>query len=112
MRVCITGGRDFLDHNKVYSTLDYAYDKKPFILISGGARGVDSLGIDWARERNVACEVHPAHWKLHGNRAGILRNIQMLKSGIDVLVAFPGGRGTSHMVMICKEAGIPVVRVK
>ena len=33
----------------------------------------------------------------------------MLESGIDLLLAFPGGRGTRHCVNKANEMGIPVV---
>lgn len=40
--------------------------------------------------------------------AGHIRNKQMLDTGIDVVIAFPGGRGTANMVKIAKEANVQV----
>jgi len=58
------------------------------------------------------CEHSPAEWDKFGRRAGPLRNEQMLREGKpDVVVAFPGGRGTAHMVRIAKEAGIDVLEI-
>lgn len=111
MRLCICGGRDYTNHTKVYEVLDYAYERKPFTLISGGATGADMIGIQWAKARGAHCEVYPAKWKTHGKSAGPIRNLEMIASGIDVLVAFPGGRGTEHMIASCTKKGIKVLRV-
>lgn len=79
-------------------------------IISGMAKGVDSIAVDWAVVS--WCKVHefPADWDKHGRKAGAIRNHQMLTEGKpDVVLAFPGGRGTAHMVKIAKEAGIKVI---
>jgi len=111
MRICICGGRDYFNAEKVNEVLDYAYKRKPFVLISGGATGADTLGIQWARSREVPVEVYPAQWRLYGRRAGPMRNLQMIGTGIDVLLAFPGGRGTQHMMLACLKHGIKVIRI-
>lgn len=111
MRLCICGGRNYLNRVKVYEVLDYAYHRKPFTLISGGATGADMLGIQWAKARGAHCEVYPAKWKTHGRAAGPIRNLEMIKSGIDVLIAFPGGTGTEHMVSSCLKVSIKVLRI-
>lgn len=111
MRVCICGGRNYFNADKVYEVLDYAYKRKPFILISGGATGADTLGIQWAKSRGVPCEVYPAQWRLYGRKAGPLRNLKMISTGIDVLLAFPGGRGTQHMMLSCLKHGVKVIRI-
>ena len=111
MRLCVCGGRNYFNREKVYDVLDYAYARKPFTLISGGASGADTLGIKWAIENGAAYEVFPANWKLHGRSAGPIRNLVMISHGIDVLIAFPGGRGTDHMVSECTKKGIKVLRV-
>jgi hypothetical protein len=112
MRVCICGGRNYFNAEKVNEVLDYAYQRKPFVLISGGATGADTLGIQWARSREVPVEVYPAQWRLYGRRAGPLRNLKMIGTGIDVLLAFPGGRGTQHMMLACMKHGIKVIAIK
>lgn len=82
-------------------------------IISGEARGVDSIATDWAICNWTDYKGFPADWDAHGRKAGALRNIQMLEEGKpDLVVAFPGGRGTAHMVKIAKEAGVEVVEVE
>lgn len=118
-RVCVTGGRDFLDGIHVYESLDLFFDlvsgEKDFlntILVSGGARGADSLAIDWAKDREVNYHVYPAKWKTFGRSSGPLRNREMIEAGIDHLIAFPGGPGTADMVAACKKRNIPTLTSK
>jgi predicted Rossmann-fold nucleotide-binding protein len=84
----------------------------PFVLLTGGATGADTLAARWAKEHNVPCEVYPANWQLHGRAAGFVRNVEMIKTGIDMLIAFPGGTGTAHMMIACLKHGIKVVKIE
>lgn len=111
IRVCICGGRDYFDRNRVFEVLDYTYEHRPFILISGGATGADTLGIQWASQSGVPVEVFAADWQQHGRAAGPIRNRKMIESGIDVLIAFPGGPGTADMVKQCRQKQIEVVLI-
>lgn len=78
--------------------------KRPFaVLIHGCATGADIMAGEWAKANGIPVLEYPALWKLHNKRAGPIRNVQMLEEGNpDLVVAFPGGRGTAHMVGIAK----------
>jgi len=84
-----------------------------FVLINGGARGADALAKEWGeRKPGVIVDTYYADWKKHGKAAGPIRNAQMLKEGQpNAVVAFPGGKGTTHMIQIAEKAGVPVLRV-
>lgn len=84
---------------------------RDLIIISGGASGVDSIAIDWAIVNWVTFEEYKADWKTYGKSAGMIRNKQMLDSGIDLVIAFPGGKGTTNMVNIAKKAGVSVKEI-
>lgn len=89
---------------------NYLYD---VTIINGGAKGADQLAIDWAVINWTDLRTYKADWDTHGKRAGILRNIEMLeKEQPNLVIAFPGGRGTEHMVKIAKAAGIEVIEVE
>lgn len=82
------------------------------MIIHGGARGADSLAAYWAAHSGVPFETYQADWKQHGRGAGPIRNKRMLSEGKpDLVVAFPGGSGTAHMVRIAREAGVKVMEV-
>ena len=113
IRVCICGGRDYADKEKVYKVLNKLLTfRSDFVIISGGATGADSYAVEWAKEYNIQYETHYADWKKHKRAAGPIRNRYMLKLGINLLIAFPGGNGTRDMINICEKAGVKVYKVK
>lgn len=113
MRVLVTGGRDFGNTPEMFEKLDNININSGIsLLIEGGASGADTIASDWARSRCVPCVTHPANWTLHGKAAGPIRNKEMLSWKPDLVLAFPGGRGTANMVKTAKEAGIEVVEVE
>lgn len=97
-QVIIAGGRDFADYGLLQAKCDQFFrEKPPTAIISGAARGADTLGARYARERGVPVLEFPADWVRLGKRAGMVRNLQMLDSA-DAVVAFWDGqsRGTAH----------------
>jgi len=54
----------------------------------------------------------PAKWNVYGEKAGIVRNQEMLKKKPDLVLAFDMGTpGTAHMIAIAKKANVQVVRI-
>lgn len=81
-------------------------------IISGTAPGVDSVALDWAVVNWCHSREFPADWKVYGHTAGIVRNQKMLTEGQpDLVVAFPGGRGTADMKRRARAAGVKVVEI-
>lgn len=81
-------------------------------IIHGGARGADEGANDWAGSEHVPARAFHADWRKHGNAAGPIRNQRMIDEGKpDIVIAFPGGRGTADMVRLAEAAGIPVIHV-
>lgn len=118
-RVLICGGRDYNDVLRMENVLTGEIlahsDKegKELILISGGARGADRLAEEWAWDHEVTCITVPAKWRQFNNAAGPIRNTEMLQRWRpNLVVAFPGMRGTRHMVSIAQENGIAVREVQ
>jgi len=111
MRVLVCGGREFGDRKLLHDTLDNL-TIQPTIVIHGAARGADSLAAAWAYEKGIPTWPFPADWEQFGRSAGIKRNLQMLAQGNpDLVVAFPGGRGTQHMVDTASYRGFPVKEI-
>jgi len=78
-------------------------------LAHGGASGADRLAGAWATARGLEVEVFEAGWEAYGRSAGPRRNERMLRDFVpDLVVAFPGGRGTADMVRRARGAGVLV----
>ena len=112
-RVLVCGGRDYTDAETVSRTLaELRKTRGIALVIAGGARGADTLAADWAKAVGIPCEVYMADWEGLGRKAGPIRNQRMLDEGKpDLVVAFPGGRGTAGMVRIARAAGVEVIEI-
>lgn len=126
MIVLVCGGRGFgLDEAKrnfIYASLDKFAEEnsihyKPddswlpldIKIVAGKARGTDQVAVDWAIINWLTFQEYPADWKKYGRAAGAIRNRQMLdEAKPDIVLAFPGGRGTAHMKKIARNAGVPI----
>jgi regulator of RNase E activity RraA len=110
MRVLVCGGRDYADVAAVRAFMSKLAAKHPAaVVIHGAARGADELAGREAARAGLAVEAWPADWS-RGKRGGPERNAQMIASlsAGDVVVAFPGGRGTADCCRQARTAGIPV----
>lgn len=109
MKVAVVGSRDFprLDEVRAY----VASLPADTVIVSGGARGVDTAAVDEARRLGMRYIVLPADWKTWGKRAGFMRNADIVAAA-DEIVAFWDGvsRGTRHTIALAEAAGKPVVR--
>jgi hypothetical protein len=93
MRILVCGGRDFNDSRAVF-------------------RALDESAYGWALKKGLQHKTYPADWAANGKAAGPIRNAVMLRDGNpDLVMAFPGGRGTAHMVSLARKAGVEVIEV-
>jgi len=113
MRLLVCGGRNYNDAESVFETLDsLVVERGPIeVLIHGNSRGADTLADDWATERKIDVISVPADWRKYGRAAGPMRNAEMLRHEPDVVLAFPGGKGTRSMVKLARAADIPVIEL-
>lgn len=113
--VIIAGGRDFEDYEFMCEKLNNlfynstSFKMRDIKIISGMAKGADTLAIRYADEHKLTKILFPANWKLYPRTAGFLRNEDMLCIATH-LIAFWDGKssGTKHMIDIAQEKGIPV----
>lgn len=114
-RIIVCGGVDFDDYGLLKTKLDELLPKFENVrLISGHARGADSLGERYAAENGIPVQVFPAEWTKYGKAAGPIRNKAMLnyaKEETTVVVAFWNGksRGTADMLKQAKSGGAECV---
>ena len=113
MRVLVCGGRNFWDWKLLDDSLAMIYQDTPITcIIEGGAQGADRLARKFAHVNGITLETYPAQWSEHGKAAGPIRNQQMIDQGNpDLVVAFPGGKGTADMCRRAIEAGIKIWQV-
>lgn len=109
MRVLVCGARDATIDSHVWNIL---HGLIPIIdvLIVGDAPGIDEAARRWGKfYLEGKMEVYKADWDKHGRAAGPIRNQRMLDEGKpDLVIAFPGGKGTADMIRRAKKAGVEV----
>jgi hypothetical protein len=120
MRVLVCGGRHYDDwdnFNDTMKKINATFDEIGNITMigHGGASGADTMAGIWATHNGIPTKVYKVtqdEWLKLGRAAGPIRNARMLKEfQPDVLVAFPGGRGTGDMVQRAKAHGVKVIEV-
>ena len=122
MIVLVCGGRNYTDRASLFNSLDRLEREigKPFRgLIHGSAKGADRLAAEWQALRIIYNKQlwsagYPADWDKHGPAAGPIRNQRMLDNnpGVELVIAFPGGRGTADMVRRAKAKGLTVIEAE
>lgn len=112
LRICVTGGRELRETDFVFRCLDEVHRTSPISeLAHGGALGADHSAMLWALARGVPTAVFEADWARFGRKAGPVRNEAMLRVfQPDLLVAFPGGAGTTHCCAAATRRGVPIRR--
>ena len=120
LRVIIAGSRDFNDYELLKKSAIEIITKKTMLpdltrIVSGGARGADTLGERFANEMGLEISRFIPDWDGLGKRAGYVRNAEMAKFAVEndndgMLIAFWDGqsRGTKHMIDLAKRYGLEV----
>lgn len=124
MRAIICGGRDFTDFLYLFKALDQIHKKRIITHVTeGGQRtrdyhtreiigGADYWAMRWAKRNEIPFTTMKADWNKYGLSAGYIRNTQMLKEGKpDIVIAFPGGKGTDMMMKIARAANVEVIQI-
>jgi len=110
VKLIVAGSREGIPKEAVMFVLDENIDvTDDLIIVSGGARGVDKFGEEWAYNNGVDVVKFPADWKKHGRSAGFRRNADMARFA-DGLFAFHNGvsKGTQHMINTMLDLKKPV----
>ena len=107
----VAGSRTFNDYELLKRKCDHLLQnqKGRIHVVSGGAKGADTLAERYARERNYELHVFPADWDTFGKSAGYRRNEEMHKFISQFTkrgcVCFWDGqsKGTEHNFRLCEQ---------
>lgn len=106
-RIAIVGSRDYPNLDAVRQ---FVWEQeRTTVIISGGARGVDTVAVEEARRLHMPYEVYPAEWSRYGRRAGAMRNHAIVEKATEV-VAFWDGKspGTAITIGLAKSMKKPL----
>ena len=110
MRVAVIGSRNFSDYQKVKKVLDQL---EISLIVSGGAKGADTLGYQYALENSIETLIFRAEWDKYGKSAGYIRNVDIIDNS-DIVLAFWDGKskGTLHSINLAKKKGKALLIIK
>lgn len=90
IKLAVVGSRDFNDYELFKSCVDIYITQLGGVseIISGGAKGADTMAERYARENNIPITILKPDWKTQGKGAGLLRNTDIIINSTHV-IAFP-----------------------
>ena len=114
LRIAIIGSRGYNNYEEFKYILNrfinrlkeknIIKDINNIIIVSGGAKGADSLAKRYAKENNIFIKEILPNWNKYGKSAGFKRNKEIWNNA-DIGLGFWDGKskGTSHSIKIVKE---------
>ena len=115
MKLLVTGGRTLQPgwHSAIIGVLDAINQWSPVSEIwHGGASGTDASANSWAKDKRIKVICHRAQWDRYGRGAGPRRNQAMIDARPDLVVVFPGGRGTADCASRALDAALDVIDMR
>ena len=110
MKVLMCGDRNWTDEETIVKELLSL--PKDTLIITGGARGADSIAEAEAYYMGMPTIVFHANWARYAKAAGPMRNSTMLMENPDLVIAFhtdiSKSKGTADTVCKARKLGIPV----
>ena len=108
MKVIIAGSRQIEDYDALKTLIEKTgWDIAE--VVSGGCRGVDSLGEQWAEDHAIPVQTFVADWAKYGREAGELRNRDMAAYADGLILLWDAkSPGSSCMMRESAKADIPI----
>ena len=108
MKVIIAGSRGITSYEDVcQAVIDSGFEITE--IVSGTARGADTLGELLAIRCNIPIKRMPAAWHKYGKQAGMIRNLDMASYADALIVVWDGcSKGTENMIRTASEMGLKV----
>ena len=108
MKLSVIGSRTFENYEMLENEI-LKLNLKISSIISGGAKGADTLAERWANENNIPIILFKPDWKKYGRAAGLRRNESIIES-CDYCLAFWDGKskGTKFSIELCKKLKKPI----
>lgn len=115
-RIIIAGSRSINDQKLIYRYINHLLKNIKdceIEIVTGLAKGVDTIGLNYGIENNYKTIGFPANWDKYKRRAGYIRNVLMSWYGTHLIAFWDGvSNGTKHMVDISVHNQLKVEVIK
>lgn len=115
LSLAIVGSRDFHNYDRFLEGINEALEEWELTIdnigkiVSGGAKGADSLAERFAKDYSIECKIFLPEWDKLGKKAGLLRNTDIVNAAT-YMIAFPSkdSKGTFDSINKAKTKNIPL----
>lgn len=113
MKIAIIGTRECGNINLEQEIINRMLIFRNDTIISGGARGIDTLAAMYARKHGMKLLEFRPDYATYGRSATFVRNRQIVDEA-DVVIAFWNGtsRGTKYTIEYAKKKHVPVIIIR
>ena len=114
MKIIIAGSRTIINMNLLIKAIKLSSFEITSTdeIVSGGARGVDTLGEKYAKQHNIKLTIFKPNWNKYGIKGGVIRNTQMSRYADWAIVVHCGSKGSIDMINKMKKLNKPVFEYK
>ena len=114
MKIIIAGSRTIINMNLLIKAIKLSSFEITSTdeIVSGGARGIDSLGEKYAKQHNIKLTIFKPNWDKYGIKGGVIRNTQMSRYADCAIVVHCGSKGSIDMINKMKKLNKPVFEYK
>lgn len=100
INLVICGSRNITNEDKIFKVIDSVVSEMNIeSIITGGARGIDAIGREYAERKGIKHNEILADWGAYGNAAGPIRNKEMAVIGNATLaIVDDASIGTWNMI--------------
>lgn len=116
IKLAIVGSRDFTDKDLLEETIKNLLETEKvniIEIISGGAKGADTLAEEYACDNKILIKIFYPDWETYGKRAGPIRNKKIVEYS-DYVIAFWDGvsRGTKSSIDFATDLNKKLVTIR
>jgi len=114
MNIAIVGSRGINDYELVKRIFNKYYGESDVsLIVSGGAKGVDTMAEKLADELKINKLIFHPDWDKHGKAAGFIRNKNIVENADEVLAFWDGlSKGTKYTIGLANDAKKKVIVVE
>lgn len=108
MKLLIVGSRSITEFD-----LSEYIPSQTDLIISGGAKGIDSLAEEYADQHRISKLILRPKYHLYGKSAPIKRNEQMVDIADEILIIWDGiSRGAQHTLKFAQKKNKPITLIE
>jgi len=106
MKLGVVGSQTGISREKVNMILDDLKSKHDIdLIVSGGAKGVDTFAVDWAKKNKIKYKEFEPEWTKYGKPAGPIRNQKIVDESDEVALFWDGkSPGTASTLKMVEKA--------